>query len=267
MGDDFHVKFAKNKGLTSYKYKGEEMIRVAPKPNFFRASTNNDVENKYGFRYAPRLAASMYASIRFVRCERYEEMCKVFFDYTLPNLGEQLVHMCFTIYGDGEITIDMDYMPESHCIEMPVYGLMFQLYKEFNKIEYLGLGEYENYIDRNKGVIFGKYYFDIKDNITPYLYPQECGNRTGVQYVKLSNGKRSLMIKGNCEFSALPYMPFELENARHQDELPSIYQSVLCINEKQMGVAGDDTWGARTHDEFLLSNKEKHHLHISLKGE
>lgn len=33
MGDDLHVKFAKNKGLTSYKYKGEEMIRVAPKPN------------------------------------------------------------------------------------------------------------------------------------------------------------------------------------------------------------------------------------------
>ena len=267
IGKNFHVKFSKNKGLTSYKYLHEEMIRVVPKPNFFRASTNNDVENKYGFRYASWLSASMFSKIHFVRCEKHNELCKVFFDYELPNLGEECVHMCYTIYGDGEVVIDMEYTPNSQFIEMPCYGILFSLYKEFNQIEYLGLGETENYIDRNKGAIFGKYYFNIEDNLTPYLYPQECGNRTGVQYVRISNGKRTLNIRGDFEFSALPYTPFELENARHKDELPSIYQSVLSINEKQMGVAGDDTWGARTHDEFLLSNKEKHHLHISLKGE
>ena len=31
-----------------------------------------------------------------------------------------------------------------------------------------------------------------------------------------------------------------------------------------MGVAGDDTWGAKTHDEFLL-DKEKHHLRFKGK--
>ncbi|WP_353886335.1 hypothetical protein [uncultured Catenibacterium sp.] len=40
----------------------------------------------------------------------------------------------------------------------------------------------------------------------------------------------------------------------------------LCIDEKQMGIAGDDTWGAKTHEEFLL-DKNKHHLHFVFKGE
>lgn len=76
-----------------------------------------------------------------------------------------------------------------------------------------------------------------------------------------------LLLEGdNFEMSALHYTPYELENARHHDELPEAYQTVLCINEKQMGVAGDDTWGAKTHEEFLL-DKNKHHLHFVFKGE
>ena len=32
----------------------------------------------------------------------------------------------------------------------------------------------------------------------------------------------------------------------------------LCVDEKQMGVAGDDTWGADTSDELLLDNEKLH---------
>ena len=104
------------------------------------------------------------------------------------------------------------------------------------------------------------------DNLTPYLYPQECGNRTHVRELSVAGENTKLRIKGeDFEFSALHYTPYELENARHKDELPNVYQTVLCINEKQMGIAGDDTWGAKTHDEFLL-DKEKHHLRFSFKG-
>ena len=102
--------------------------------------------------------------------------------------------------------------------------------------------------------------------MTPYLYPQECGNRTHVRELSIAGENTKLKIKGeDFEFSALHYTPYELENVRHKDELPNVYQTVLCINEKQMGIAGDDTWGAKTHDEFLL-DKEKHHLRFSFKG-
>ena len=267
-GDHFIVRFAKNKGLTSYCYDGKEMIRLMPRPQFFRASTNNDVENQYGFRYAKWLSASLYAQIQFKEIKKYQDKCEIYFDYLLPDMEANCVHVCYIVYGDGEVTIEMDYMPSNQCIEMPVFGMMFNLYKEYNHVDYFGFGPQENYIDRNKGAVLGYYQYNVKDNMTPYLYPQECGNRTHVQKIKISNGRCSFVIKGDSiEFSALPYTPFEIENARHQDELQDVYQTVVCVYEKQMGIAGDNTWGARTHDEFLLSASHRHRLLISIKGE
>ena len=267
-GEGFNVMFAKNKGLTSYKHRGNEYIRVAPRPNFFRAATNNDVENKYGFRHGQWLQASLYADCKFVKVERSETNVKVYFDYILPeNLGEEMVHVVYTVYGDGEVVIDMDYKPLKENVQMPAFGMMFNLYDEMNEVKYYGLGEAENYIDRRSGAVLGNYSYDVRNNVTPYLYPQECGNRIGVRTMTIGDGNRGLEFAGNkFEFSALPYTPFEMENAKHHYELPNKYQTVVCVYEQQMGIAGDNTWGARTHDEYLLSNDKNHHLTISFKG-
>ncbi len=151
-------------------------------------------------------------------------------------------------------------------IEMPEFGILFQTYKELDKVNYYGYGPNENYVDRNKGSRLGKYSYKVKDNLTPYLFPQECGNRTNTRNIEVKNDSHNLSINGLFEFSVLPYTPYELENAKHYYELPETYQTVISINEKQMGVGGDDTWGARTHDEFLLS-KDSHHLRFSIKGQ
>ena len=263
-----HVKFSKVKGMTSFKVDDEEMIRVMPRPNFFRAQTNNDVENRYGYRYAVWLTASLYGVCQFVKVEKASDCCKVYFDYALPNMKDKKVHTIYSIDGDGILTLDIDFMPSSEIIEMPAFGMMFNLYKEYDHVSYFGYGPDENYIDRNKGALLGKYEYKVLKNVTPYLYPQECGNRTNVQSIKIDNGKHAFIIEGdNFEFSAIPYTPFEMENAKHQDELPKPYQTVVCVYEKEMGVGGDDTWGACTLDEFLLSNKKRHHLRLRIKGE
>ena len=128
------------------------------------------------------------------------------------------------------------------------------------------MGPDENYIDRCEGAKLGIYESTPKANLSKYLVPQECGNRTHVRKLSIIGENKKLEVEGkDFEFTALHCTPYELENARHHDELPEAYQTVLCINEKQMGVAGDDTWGAKTHDEFLL-DKEKHHLRFSFKG-
>lgn len=262
------VIFSKMKGLVSYKVNGEEMIRVMPRPNFFRAATNNDVENKYGRRYALWLTASLYADLQFVKVEKEDTKCTIHYDYVLPNLGQEKVHLVYTVYGDNSIDIDMRYQAQDDFIEMPCFGMMFNLYKEYDHVQYFGLGPDENYIDRNKGALLGKYEYKTQENVTPYLYTQECGNRTGVQWIQIDNGCHSLTFTSdNVEFSAIPYTPMELENARHQDELPDPYQNVVCIYSQQMGVGGDDTWGAKTLDEFLLSNTKLHRLHFTMKGE
>ena len=62
--------------------------------------------------------------------------------------------------------------------------------------------------------------------------------------------------KAPFEMSVLPYSAYELENALHREELPNICYSWVRIAAKQMGVGGDDSWGAPVHDEFRI-NSEK----------
>ena len=65
------------------------------------------------------------------------------------------------------------------------------------EVEYYGLGEAENYIDRRCGAVLGNYSYDVRNNVTPYLYPQECGNRTGVRTMTIGDGNRGLEFAGN----------------------------------------------------------------------
>ena len=63
-----------------------------------------------------------------------------------------------------------------------------------------------------------------------------------------------------------PYTPHELENAMHDYELPPIHYTVIRANLQQMGVGGDDSWGARTHDEHLIDVKKPLSFTFSFKG-
>lgn len=261
-----NVIFSKSKGLVSYKVHSHEFIRMPVRPNFFRAATNNDVENGYGYRYGQWLQNSLYAKCKYINTVKEENRCIVSYEYALPSMEDHPLHMNYEVYGDGEIVVDMYLDAFENHIEMPAFGILLQTYAELDEVSYYGNGPEENYIDRKKGAVLGRFTYNVKENLTPYLYPQECGNRTDIRELSVHSKKHALLIAGNMfECSVLPYSPFVLENAKHQWELPQAYETVLSINEKQMGIAGDNTWGARTHDEFLLT-KEKHHLRISIKG-
>ena len=58
-------------------------------------------------------------------------------------------------------------------------------------------------------------------------------------------------------FSALPYTPHELENARHSFELPEVHYTYVRVSMQQMGVGGDDSWGAPVHPEYLIDVSKK----------
>ena len=67
-------------------------------------------------------------------------------------------------------------------------------------------------------------------------------------------------------FSALPYTPHELEYAKHPYELPPIHYTVVRVAKEQMGIGGDDSWGAFTHSEYLLDTSKKIKFCFSFKG-
>ena len=100
------------------------------------------------------------------------------------------------------------------------------------------------------------------------MVPQECGNKTEVRYARITDAKgRGLLLAGNgMNFSALPWTPHEMENAAHAHELPQVHYTVIRAALAQMGVGGDDSWGARVHEEYLLPTDREMKFIFCFKG-
>ena len=130
-------------------------------------------------------------------------------------------------------------------------------------------GNDETYWDRQKGAKIGRYEGRVEDQLAPYLKPQESGNKVGVRSAEITdvNGI-GFVINGmpTVELNALPYTAEQLEVASHGYKLPETDHTVVRVNLAQMGVAGDDTWGAPTHSEFTLYAEQNYRYGFSLKG-
>ena len=290
-GNHFSVMFSREKGnITSYNYGGKELIQGLglPRPNFWRAPVENDRGNNLAGRYAQWKIASSYASTAPV----YEESTgyvngsmeerwqypKVIEDtnsvsvvckFYLPTTPAASVLVTYTVTGDGRVWIKEEYEPVKGLTPMPEFGMLFRFSPEFNKVEYYGNGPMENYVDRNRGAKLGIFNTTTTEAMEKYLLPEETGNRTGVRWAKVTDNRgRGLLFEApdTMNFSAIPYLPDELEAADHPYELPRVTKTIVRCSCMQMGIAGDDTWGAKTHPEFLLPNDEKLTFVMSFRG-
>ncbi|MDE7207344.1 MAG: beta-galactosidase, partial [Lachnospiraceae bacterium] len=103
-----------------------------------------------------------------------------------------------------------------------------------------------------------------------YMVPQECGNKTDVRWAKVTDRKgRGILFEADEEvinFSALPYTPHEMENAKHPYELPEVHYTVVRVAKQQMGVGGDDSWGAPIHEEYHIAADQKLEFCFSFRG-
>lgn len=267
-GYNFEILFSKAKGgIVSYKYAGKELFYSVPQPNFWRAPTDNDFGNNMPYRYSQWKLASMYSNTELTRLEQNNECAKLTFRHNFATNPITVCDITYSVYGDGTVDTDMKYFATENISEMPEFSMIFKMPLEYNHIKWYGRGIEENYCDRNRGYKIGIYSNDVIDNFSPYVIPQECGNHTDVKYLKVTDSNIGILFGAdNMEFSALPYTPHELENASHIYELPKPYSTVIRIIYRQMGVGGDDSWGARTHDEFLIKSNKDIQFKFRFKG-
>ena len=283
-GENFEVMFSVlNGGLVSYKYAGREMIEAIPKPNFWRAPTDNDCGNQMPMRYAQWKIASMYASHKEFRRGMYgpsnapettvhDNSVEVAFTYIMPTTPVSECRLAYEVFGDGRVKTTLTYDPVKELGDMPEFGVLFKFNADYDHVKWYGLGPAETYADRKHGAKLGIYENMVTDNLARYLVPQECGSKEGVRWAKITDRKGRGMLfemdekNGPMMFSALPYTPHEMENAMHPYELPEIHYTVVRAAKAQMGVGGDDSWGSYTHPEYLLDTDKKMEFSFVFKG-
>ena len=277
QGENFSALFSNlSGGMVSYRYGGKELLETIPMPNFWRAPTDNDKGNMMPQRYAQWKIASMYLTHKPFgkpaqsepRVEEAEDSVTVTFRYGMPVTPEAECFVAYRVFGDGTVQVKLSYAPVRELGDMPEFGMMFRLNADYEHVKWYGYGPQETYADRMQGAKLGVYKNQVKDNLAKYLVPQECGNRQGVRWAEVTDYKgRGLRFWGEeLNFSALPYTPHELENARHVYELPPVHYTTVRVAKAQMGVGGDDSWGSRTHPEFLLDAGEPMEFSFFFRG-
>lgn len=247
-GKDFEYLFARGKGLVSIRYGGVQLLDDTVRLNFWRAPTNNDEGCAAPFRFAFWKTAGLYAQCDALTCTQQEHTVTVGAVYTLPDGRTLPVNFCIDGAGRCEATLTW----QGAEAELPELGLLFPLRAELRQADYLGLGPRETASDRAAGGRMGRWSYDVRQDFADFtpLYPQECGTRTQVYTARLTGSVPGIRFDSETGmvFSALPYTPHELENARRLEQLPrDDSKTVVRCAAFQRGVGGDNSWGAPPH--------------------
>lgn len=268
-GEEFEALFSTlHGGLVSYRYAGKEMLIQKPLPNFWRPMTDNDRGNRMADRYAQWKIASLYLTHKneeagrwqyfyssiLPKIEEEEDHVTIAYTYQMPTTPKSSCNLAYEVWGDGTIKTTLTYDPVPELGDMPEFGVLFKLDADYDTVTWFGQGPEETYSDRLRGSRLGLYKNHVEDNMAKYLVPQECGNKMSVYSASVTDEKgRGLLFAGDqMNFSALPYTPHEIDNAAHPYELPRRHYTVVRVAQEQMGVAGDDSWGARPKENRLL---------------
>lgn len=262
QGAGFEALFSKSEGgIVSLRYDGTEYITRTPKVSFWRATTDNDRGMGSTFAMAQWLAASLGQRQIGSLFEVTEEAdaVRLVFVFETGSVPSFQFRVSYRVRTDGKIEITISYPGVEGISNLPLFGIDFKLKKEYQNVSYYGYGPEENYVDRRCGARLGTYQYTAQGNFSEYLVPQECGNRTGIRWMYVDNGRgeglKFSAITKPFEGSVLPYSAYELEQALHREELPSVEYSWVRILAAQMGVGGDDSWGAPVHEEYCIPAK------------
>lgn len=258
-GRGFTVMFSKAEGgIASLCYDGVEYITRTPKLTFWRALTDNDRGAKTSFDAAQWMTAGLFYKLTDVDVQEQKDQVCVTFEYLLPTVPQTKAYVSYRVTGDGKIHVHALYKGTDGLPEMPAFGMDMKLKARYDRVRYYGRGPEENYLDRREGARLGVHSYQAADNLSAYLFPQECGNRMDVRWVEVTDadgqGLRFETEGVPFENSVLPCSAYELEAATHREELPKAHYSWVRILESQMGVGGDDSWGAPVHEEYRLSS-------------
>ena len=263
-GADFQVIFGKVAGtITGYHAGGVDLIQRGPVENYFRAPTDVDLlmgnppASIHRWRAAglDRLERHVL-SVRAARIQAGEIEIQVTTHLCAPGSPHGIdSELRYRIYGDGSIRCENSVLVSPHLPHLPRVGMELVTPPGFETLTWYGRGPHENYVDRKRSALVGRYASSVDDQFTPYVYPSEAGGKEDVRWLALTNaGGAGLLVRGlqPLHIDALHYTVADLAQARHPYELTRRAETILHLDIAHMGVGGDDGWLAPVHSEFLV---------------
>lgn len=267
-GDEFSCMFSrKYGGLISYKICGKEMITSIPKPNFWRAPTDNDRGNNMDLNSSIWKVAGLYSQADGFKSTISEDNVVVHFDYKLAALCDVVCEVEYKINSDGTLEVTQTLDGHENLPSIPEFSFMMPTDKSLHNIRWYGFGPDDTYEDTINNAKLSIFESSAEESLKPYTILQETGNKCGVRWMEVkADDKTGFKISSDkaLQISCLPYTPHQMEAAWRLNRLPDVYETILRISSRKMGVGGDDSWGAPIHPEYTIDSKEKQTLNFTI---
>jgi beta-galactosidase len=255
-GANFSMRFSKKDGvLDSYVYKGNLLLERGPRPDFWRAATDNDTGAWKSMRQTTekdparnirlwRNAGSLW-EVKSAEVTRVDEhTARITVKAGLPEVTAS-VTLTATVYGSGDVVVETAYEPGNEPRAMMTrFGNELVVAPGFENISWYGRGPVETYIDRQFERV-GVYKSAVARDWVEYMRPQENGNKTDVRWVSLTNPQGvGLLAVGapTLSVAARHFTKDDMEHAGYTFQMQPHPEIFLNLDLRQMGVGGIDSW-------------------------
>ncbi|CAN5472573.1 glycoside hydrolase family 2 TIM barrel-domain containing protein [soil metagenome] len=227
--------------IESFQIAGFDLLRSAPRLNVWRAPTDNDGGARGAGVQAEWRAAGLHRMT-----ERIDEVTETDdFLVVVSRLAPAQARFGLrtkTTYSLSTMGLMVEYEvdPEGEwTVPLPRIGVRFELLQSFGNVEWIGLGPSEAYIDSKRAQSTGSFRRMVDELHTPYIFPQENGNRTDVSRVNFTDPRGwGLEVTGDptFDFSVHTYTIEDLDAARHTDDLPRRDFLTVTLDHRHHGI-------------------------------
>jgi beta-galactosidase len=244
-------------------------------PNYWRSETDNDRGNGMARRQGVWHDAGASRRVTsFLADTPAPGSARVQVDFGLAA-GTSVQRVVYTIGASGEVSIESMLQPAGTLPDLPRIGMQFQIPGDYRNVTWFGRGPQESYWDRNTAAAVGLYRLPVEQMWYPYPRPQETGNRTDVRWAAFTDAQGfGWKVSGDLTFyfSAWPFRPEEIDHfgtaipgRKHPTEIVFSKDITVNIDYRQMGIGGDDGWGARPHTEYTLPADKTYRYRFSMQ--
>ncbi len=246
-GDNFQVNISKNTGyIESYAVGNQQLITGALIPNFWRPALDNDHwarSTKTGSLVWKNLPNELELTSFTVTKTKKDQ---VYVSALLSHESSAQLTLQYVIEPSGYVHVDFDLSMKNTMPDLVKVGMTTRINKSLQNMELYAKGPFENYSDRNAAAEVDVYKGKIKDFIHTYVRPQENGNHTDTEWLKLTNSRGAgIMFDGEelLNVSVWPWTAESIESSKVTTDLVESNFSTVNIDLIQSGVGGTGPGG------------------------
>lgn len=251
--------------LERYQIEGKELIQKALEPHFWRAATDNDIGNSLQIRSKVWQNAFQTAVLKTFTCKTTPDGYLIATLHQLPAVDASC-SLNYLVKGNGEVVVTYQLkVGKGEHPEPQRIGMRVILNGAYEQASWFGRGPYDNYVDRNYAADIDLYQMKADELFYPYPRAQESGYRTAISWVALKDKNGTgLKAFGQSPLST-GILHFDMKNLDFDKDAKENIHGGSMVNEdliwwnidlQQMGVGGDNSWGAQTHPQYRLPYKD-----------